>query len=341
MIVELLRPQDMAQWEHYVYRNPRTVAWQSYRWADVIKHNYDADFYPLAVIRRGTIRGILPLYHVRRPHHVAELISVPYAVAGGLTADDPESTRILLEEAKNLARGLGAERITLKQYRYPIDADLRADLGYFNRELDLTADIQSIFEQLDPLNQACLRSAETRNLTLVYPWMDLDDYYEMLMRDMKRAGMPCPARQWIETLIEMKLYHLAGIRTDSTPTAATLVKTFKRTISFPFTCMRSASEEDREAVYCLYWSLLCHFKDNGYKVFHSGRIPASKDVPQYRLGWGGVQHQYYYQYHPNNQLKTEYHVKRSWKRQIFSSCWKHLPESLVEKVGPKVVARFP
>jgi hypothetical protein len=79
----------------------------------------------------------------------------------------------------------------------------------------------------------------------------------------------------------------------------------------------------------------------GFDIFHSGRIPKNDATDEYRLGWGGVKHPYFYQYYPNRNIRTEYETKRGRKREILEKCWRHLPTSVAGAVGPLVVSQFP
>src|SRR2546423_1288683 len=118
MKIITIPPSDLARWERYVEVCPRTVAWQSYHWSEALRRNYDIEFMPLAAEEDGVIRGILPLYQMRGPKAPTRLFSVPFAVAGGMTADSPAAQQALLAEAIAIAKTKQSSGITFKQYRY-------------------------------------------------------------------------------------------------------------------------------------------------------------------------------------------------------------------------------
>lgn len=341
MKVIAIAPADMARWEDYVQSSPRTVAWQSYHWNQAVTRNYDAEFHPLAVEEEGTIRGILPLYRLRGPKASSRLISVPFAVAGGIAANDTAAAQALLDAGIELSQRLGMNGITFKQYRYPAPGSLKLDANYFNRELALQMGVSPIWDQLEERNRRAIEAADKRALTLEYPLHQIDEFYDLLLGFLTRSGMPCPSRRWIQTLLDLKMYAIALLRYNGRPVAGTMVKTFKTTVSFPYTCNRTASEDSLQATYALYWRLIQGFIAEGYEIFHSGRMPESEDVDPYRLGWGGEKHTYYYQYYPETEGQTEYRNKRGWKRTLFITCWKRMPKSLASVIGPKIVAKFP
>jgi hypothetical protein len=164
--VTTIDKRDLARWEAYVQASPRTVAWQSHHWSEAVARNYEVEFIPLAAELDGRIRGILPLYQLRAPKAPARLISVPFAVAGGLSADDAPAQQALLEAALALCDERGAAGITFKQYRYPIEGTLKTDSNFFNRELALSLGEAKIWEQLDARNRAAIEAAGRDGLEL-------------------------------------------------------------------------------------------------------------------------------------------------------------------------------
>lgn len=341
MKATMIDATQMGRWEDYVNSSAKTVAWQSYRWADALARVYPVEFYPLAVEDGGTIRGILPLYRLKGPRAASRLLSVPFAVAGGMTAEDPEGAALLLNGATGLAEQLGASGITFKQYKYPIDGPLGSDTNYFNRELDLRVGTGKLWADLDPRNKRAIEAGERAGLSLEHPGDQTDLFYDMLLGFMTRSGIPCPSRRWIQTLLDMGIYKIALMKRDGHVISGTMVKAFRDTVSFPLTCMAGRGGEAIDCTYALYWYLLKSFAEGGYRIFHSGRMPNSEEADVYRLGWGGDKFQYHYQYYPDTGGGTEYTRKRGWKRRVFQECWKRLPNSLAEALSPRIIARFP
>jgi len=332
---------DIALWEDYVNSSSRTVAWQSYQWSEAVDRLYPIDFYPLALEDGGEIKGILPLYRLKGPKSPSRLFSVPFAVAGGLTADDPEGAAILLKGAWDLMKRLGVSGLTLKQYRYPVEGPLKSDTSYFNRELQLQPGPSQLWDQFRPENRKAIESAERNSLRLEYPSDRFDLFYDMLLGFMTRTGMPCPSRRWLQTLLDLRMYRIALLERNERVVCGTMVKAFRDTVSFPMTCIRSRKRDSYDSTYALYWYLIRSFAEQGYGIFHSGRMPNSEDAEAYRLGWGGEKFGYHYQYFPKTEGATESTRKRGWKRKAFSECWKYMPKSIARTVGPRIIRRYP
>ena len=341
MNLQVLQSEKRDAWDEYVLNNPQSIAWQMYGWSDVVSLNYTTKFYPLAVMDGSEICGVLPLYHYKTKLKGDLLISVPFAVAGGIVANNDESRMILLNEAIKISEEYNKCRIALKQYKHKMPGELKTDDNFYNRELDLSKDREILKNKFDEINKKKLEDTEKYKFSLDYPSSDLNTFYKILSIHHHRRGIPCVAKKWIKTLVDFKLYSMAIIKYEGSPVAATMAKEFKDTVSFPFTCLTKDDEFTRLSVYKLYWELIQHFADKGKNIFHSGRIPNTDIADEYRLGWGGTKYTYYNQYHPKTVSQTEFTQKRSKKREMFEKIWVATPRFITNVIGPKIVKQFP
>ena len=333
--------QDRSEeWQGYLDSNPNSIAWHSYDWYTLVRRHYPVRFYPLAAVSGGAICGILPLYHVKTALMKDALISVPYAVAGGAAFDSDEAANALLGRAIEISEKHNSCRITYKQYKVRLKANLQTDSHYFNRELDLGDSVSIIWDNLSQANRDSIEKASADRQELEYPAENIDLFYNMLFRHHHRRGVPCVNKKWIRSLMQFGMYRIAFLKCGGDVVAATLVKEdHKNAVSFPFTCL--ASDDKNYFAYSLYWTLIKRFAELGKRVFHSGRIPDSEETDGYRLGWGGNKYQYWYQYYPQTSTATEYTSKRGSKRDMLESAWKRLPRFAARVLGPAVVRQFP
>jgi hypothetical protein len=340
MQTRLVDPAFSDRWNAFVERIPHSIAWQRWEWSDLVRAHFGCEFIPLACFEGESLRGVLPLYRLRGRGGKTRLMSVPYAVAGGILADGDEAATALLAEAIRLSREEGGAGITLKQYKVRVPGDLKTDEGYYNRELSLTAGPEALWRELDAVNRERIGRTEGAGLVLEHPSSDLDAFYRILSRHQHRSGIPCVSREWIADLVRLGMYQPALLRKDGRAVAGTLVKSFKRTVSFPFTCVLEPGPGGELAAYRLYWELIRSFSRAGWEICHSGRLPLQGDAEPYRLGWGGTAHPYFYQYHPNTVSQTE-SAKRGGKRRYFQMAWRLLPRPLATLLGPRIARMFP
>lgn len=341
MRIEIIDESKREAWETFIDEQPKAIAWQSFKWFDVLKKHYQVDFYPLVAYEGNEIRGILPLYNLKKGSKKNMLISVPFAVAGGIVATGAESEKLLLDKAIEISGKHTDCGITFKQYKHKVEGALSTDENYCNKELSLSKDLEKVWNEISEFNRKKVAEAKKYKYEVEYPSKNINEFYNFLFKHQQRKGIPCVAKSWIRDLEESGMYSIAILRYNHKIVAATMVKEFKDTISFPFSCTSNPNSEIFHLIYSLYWEIIKKFSLEGKNIFHSGRLPKSGEADKFRQGWGGTMYNYYYQYYPQTVQKTEFNVKRSSKREMFEKVWRMTPTMITRFLGPKIVKRFP
>ena len=341
MKIEIVDESKREAWESFINEQPKAIAWQSFKWFDVLKKHYNIDLYPIVAYKGNEIKGILPLYNLKKSHKKNLLMSVPFAVAGGIVSSDAESEKLLLNKAIELAAKYDNSSITFKQYKHKVEGPLTTDENYCNKELPLSTDLNKVWNEISEFNRQKVDGGKNFKYEVEYTSKNINEFYEFLFKHHQRKGIPCAGKSWIRDLVESGMYLIALLRYNGKIVAATMIKEFKDTISFPFSCTSDPNSEVFDLIYSLYWETIKKYSLEGTNICHSGRLPKSGEADQFRQGWGGTQYNYYYQYYPQTTQKTEYNVKRSGKRQMFEKVWKMTPQIITRVVGPSIVKRFP
>jgi len=338
--VVLVDRKNKPGWDHYVHEASGVIAWHGYDWCHLLQHHHGAEFYPLAVYDGPRICGILPLYRLRLFRKDA-LISVPYFVAGGIAAGDQAVQQALLNKAIEISNQLHIPTITFKQYKLKLEGTLLTDENYYNRELELEPDLDRVWQRITERNRTKIKEAQQYSSEWDYPSSDVTSFYRLLLHDQHASGVPCVSRKWVEDLYRTGMYEIALLRYKGELVAGTMVKKFRDTVSFPFSCLQDHAERTELFAYMLYWKLISVLSQQGIHIMHSGRIPKTDAAFGYRLGWGGTKYNYYYQYHGMGEGSTEFSTKRGRKRALIESVWKRMPVSVAGALGPVVVKQFP
>ena len=330
-----------VRWDHYVHSTADATSWHLYDWFTVFSRHYGLDYYPIAAVDGSDIRGVLPLYRVRTLRRGTMLMSIPYAVVGGIVGDDATVQRMLLEKAIELSGQLGDIPIVLKQYKHKIEGNLLTDDGYHNLELPLNLGMDRIWEDLPQGTKGLLRQSHQYDLELEYPSTDEAGYYRTLLRHQHLTGTPCPGRKWIRNLLGFGIYKLGLLRHRGTIVAATIIKQYDGSFAFPLTCY--LPPRDRGVMFAcrLYWELIQKLAQEGFHTHHTGRIRSQESPDDFRIRWnGGRPVKYYYQYHglggrPANPSK------KGRGRRMFETAWKWTPVALTQWIGPALIKQFP
>ena len=336
MELKTLDYNDKKKWNDYVYNHKDSIAWHAYDWSEVVSKNYNIKFFPFATYKGNEITGILPLYKVNN-----KLISVAHAVAGGILANDKEAQKLLLDKAIETARAENIDKIIFKQYKIKIDAELSTDENFINKELNISRPIDKILNDFDDKNKFELNNITDEYYKLDFSPENIDIFYEILFNHNHRNGLPCVSKKWIKDLVDFKMYEIVLLRKGNQILAATMIKKYKKTVSFPFSSPLGKKQDNISNMYILYWLLIKHLSNEGIEIFHSGRIPKSNKADIYRLGWGGTAFNYYYQYYPKSIKKTEFAIKRGIKRELITKVWRMTPKFITRSIGPKIISKFP
>src|SRR5689334_8306028 len=105
-LVETLNVHREAEWDRYVRHTDGATFFHQLGWRWLVERTFGHRAHYLTALRDGHIAGVLPLFELRSLLFGHSLVSIPFAIGGGLVADDHAAAHALLAEAKELAREL-------------------------------------------------------------------------------------------------------------------------------------------------------------------------------------------------------------------------------------------
>src|SRR5690606_10264871 len=109
-----LAPPDYQAWDDYVLAHPQATFFHRAGWQRIIESVFSHPTFFLYAQRAGRVVGVLPLAQVRSRLFGNSLSSLPFAVYGGVLADDAEAAAALEREAERIAGELGVEHLEFR-----------------------------------------------------------------------------------------------------------------------------------------------------------------------------------------------------------------------------------
>ncbi|MCZ6653270.1 MAG: hypothetical protein O7D91_09630 [Planctomycetota bacterium] len=103
-----------GEWQRYADRAPTATLFHSLNWMDAVRSSYPHRPHYLMAWNQGDIVGLFPLFEVRSLLAGRLLVSVPYAIYGGVLCDDQDVADALLAEARCIAHRIGARYIDIR-----------------------------------------------------------------------------------------------------------------------------------------------------------------------------------------------------------------------------------
>src|SRR5689334_3007040 len=106
--------ETAARWDSFVTSCGQATFFHRAGWQKIVRGIFRHQTYFLYAERAGSIEGVLPLAHVNSLMFGNALVSLPFAVYGGVAAATKEAADALEAEAQNIARRLGVDHLELR-----------------------------------------------------------------------------------------------------------------------------------------------------------------------------------------------------------------------------------
>jgi len=361
MRIRLSGGDDAQYWDDYVFRHPAATLCHLYGWGKVIRGTYGHPAYYLVAEtddkeRRGTIRGVLPLVHIKSLLFGNSLVSMPFLNYGGLLADDEHTEKLLFEEAMRLGRKL---RVRNLQFRHihplswtngqGVDATQGKPVPdpvthKVRMVLDLPESSTKLFESFKSKLRSQIRKPQKEGLVAVIGGAELlDEYYQVFSINMRDLGSPVHSRKLFENILKEFGDHvrLGVVRYKDAATAAGLIFRFRQTVEIIWASSLKAYNHVSPNM-LLYWSLLEYVTDAGYRQFDFGRSTPNEGTYKFKEQWGAKPSTlYWYESGLEADKGSPAGVKAYRFRKKGEELWQSMPLFLANTMGPLIRKNIP
>ncbi len=261
-----------ADWQEYVERHTEGTVFHTLKWRNAVRDSFGHEDEYLAALQGNRIVGVLPLFHVRGPIIGRMLVSVPYAVGGGILADNDAVVTELFDVARQRAIEHRCTMIDLRSERAGVP-NLPIIDKYVGFERTLPSEASQVAEWLPRKARAVVRNAREKfGLTCEFSSDTLPVVWELYCRNMRRlASINYPFR-FFEAMAEQfgKQCWCCVVKRDGNPVAGLLTLLFRdRVLPYFFGCEREA--RSCGAANFIYSCVMERAVGEGYRVFDFGR----------------------------------------------------------------------
>lgn len=222
--------------------------------------------------RDGRIEGILPLYRIRSLLAGTLLVSVPYAVYGGILAENDESRDALFQAAMELGRQERARMLDLRSVRAALpDQPVIDRYVTFRRELPPRP--EDVLGWIPRKTRAAARKGREKfNLSVQFDDANLRTVWHLYCLSMRRLGSLNYPYAFFEALLaNTPGRHTVSLVTYQGQPAAGLVTFYHGDVALPY----FSGCDTRFDQYCsnnyLYLTIMEHAVERGCRVFDFGR----------------------------------------------------------------------
>ena len=336
---------DQETWDAFVRGQSNANVYQLYGWRNAIHQAYGhSTHYLMLRDSVGAVRGVLPLVHLRHFVFGNQLVSLPFADAGGMLAADSEAEDLLLTQALTLCLKTGSKDIELRQ-EHALAVDTAAI--YKQRyaalaKVRMTVTLPKSSEALRQTFKSKLRNQINRPVkegcTCTIGGLDLlEDFYKVFLINMRDLGSPVHSKELMRHVLEAfpERSRIFCVYHAGKPIAASLVIGFNGVLRNPW-----ASSDRRYAAMSpnmlLYSRMLEYACDHGYGTFDFGRSTPGEGTYRFKEQWGARPAPLYWYTASADGRAAAMGKPPSDRFRLAARLWKNLPVWLTRVLGPSI-----
>jgi len=330
---------ETVEWDAFVRASDEGSPFHLIAWKRAVEETYGHRAHYLIARNGHRIEGVLPLFEVRGLLGGRALVSVPYAVYGGVCATSPEARRALVDAATRLGRSLGAAYVELRQ---------RRDLGLGLPVKSLYVTFSRTISRRDEENARAIprkqrrmtRQGARHGLRAEIGRDHLDRFYPIYAENLRNLGSPVFPRRLLQAVHEAfgKDSQLLTVWKDDRLVAGVLTLFYEAQV-LPY-YGASRREALRWAVNdFMYWELMRYAARMGYRVFDFGRSREGTGAYHFKRHWGFEPVPLPYQYVLLRGRRLPDLSPSNPRFRLASGVWKRLPLAVTNRLGP-VLTRF-
>lgn len=337
-----LGESDGPAWDLFVRSHVDGTFFHQLGWKSVMEKTYGYKPYYFCAKQGERITGIAPAFLISNWMTGRCLISLPFAVYGGICAENEESERALASQLETLANDLHVSYLELRNRRGCIRAGYHPNTRHSTFTLPLVRDTDVVYKAFPKDIRYMLRKAEKAGLRSRRGFDQLDSFYELMTINLRRLGTPAFPKRLFENLISEYpgQVDLTVIYAGNQPVCGGMSFFFREWIQ-PYYI---GSKEEAKALAAnnfLWWELIKLGASTGHSTFDFGRSKKNSGNYDFKKKWNPHIEDLSYQVRLVRRKEAPDFSPMSPKFELATNIWKKMPLGLTRAIGPHVVRWFP
>jgi len=327
-------------WDAYVDAHPSGTLFHLSGWKQAVERTFGHTPLYLCLERAGALAGVLPLFVVSTLKGRA-LVSVPYAVYGGILADDAAAEAELLAAAQALAGERHAKYVEMRTQAANSLALPENDL-YVTFIRELPANPADCLALIPRKSRAAVRNGRTKFGVRSEFSDDFKRLYELYALNVRRLGSPTIPFRFLK---ELRQAYAGRIDVQNTlfegQVVASVLNFYYRGTVVPY---YSGCDENYFFTQCnnvMYCDLMEAAVERGFKRFDFGRSRREAGPYQFKINMGFVPQPLHYQYVLLGLKEMPRINPSNPKFELPRRIWSRLPLGVTKFVGPQLLKYIP
>jgi FemAB-related protein (PEP-CTERM system-associated) len=300
----------------------------------VFKHD---TYFLYALDDDGAVAGVLPLAHVDSLLFGSSLVSLPFAVYGGVAANGEDAAHALETEAEALARRLGVAHLELRHVR-PRHADWPLQDLYVTFRKEILPDEQANMLAIPRKQRAMVRKGIKAGLCSAIDG-NVDRFFALYADNVHRHGTPALPKRYFQALCDTfgaDCEVLTVSDADGRALSSVLSFYFRDEV-LPYYAGDDTQARELAANDFKYWELMHRACARGVKVFDYGRSKLGTGSYAFKKNWGFEPQPLHYEYRLYKRDAVPQNNPANAKYRLLIETWRRLPLGFANWLGPFVV----
>lgn len=338
--VKLLAKYDTfanTAWDKFVYSNLNATFFHRSGWQRVLNDVFNHATYFLYVECEGVIEGILPLAYIKSLVFGNSLVSLPFAVYGGVVAINQSAYAALECQAKKLSTNLGVDHLEFRNLDKQHHEWPTQDIYVTFRKFIFPNDEENMLA-IPRKQRAMIRKGIKNNL---FSNIDLTihKFFKLYSDNVHRHGTPALSKKYFVTLMDEfgPDCEILTITTDNGKPLSSVFSFYFRDEVLPYYAGDDVLARELAANDFKYWELMRRASAAGLKTFDFGRSKIGTGSYSFKKNWGFDAKPLSYEYCLFKRESIPQNNPLNKKYKLLISIWKRLPISVANIVGPFVV----
>ena len=329
--------QAVGAWDAFVLGCPQATFFHKSGWQRVVRENFGHDTYFYFAETEGRVTGVLPLANVNSLLFGKSLVSLPFAVYGGVAADDAATAAALQEEAQRLAQRLKVAHLELRNVERA-DNDWPVQDLYVTFRKAIAGDDETNMQAIPRKQRAMVRKGIKAGLVSGIQ-QDSNAFFALYADNVHRHGTPAFSKKYFQSLA-----HTFGGDCDvllvrdaqGVPLSAVLSFYFRDEV-LPYYAGDALAARTVAANDFKYWELMRHAAARGARLFDFGRSKRDTGSFDFKKNWGFEPTPLHYQYCLYQRDSIPQNNPANKKFRLMIETWKKMPIRLANLIGPHIV----
>lgn len=328
-------------WDAYVYDHASGTPFHLTAWKRVVEKVFQFEARYLLLEEAGRIRGVLPLFLVPNLLFGRCLMSTPFAVYGGICADDGLTAAYLQRAACEMAKRERVQYLELREQLPFNSATFQTKKLYVAFDLDLPRSVDELLAGFPRDTRYMIRKANKNQLYSIVSVEHLDQFHHIYCRSLHQLGTPAFPKKLFRTILQefAGKVELTTVWKGKEALSAVLSFLFRDSI-LPY--FGGSLDEGRQfaANNFMYYEVMRRALHAGYRRFDFGRSKLGSGSCAFKRQWNMRERALPYQFFLVLRKTMPNYSPANPKFKAAISVWKSLPFPVTRWLGPVMVRAF-